>query len=537
GVTDNRETRYTVTGATEAMVDLDAVNNVSGVATVEGMAPDGAGEITVALSPGPNNNNANHFTYLGVLRLDLSDGTSLLMDFGASGTPTDTEEPPPPTAWNNIVTAVGISDTGAVEGLVSTNGAVTGVGFQMIARFNGANTAGATTSAVYPSSATRDSLFGNTEAFSGLANVFPQFKLTGLDPAYEYTFTFYGSRTGVGDNRETRYTVTGAESAYGDLNTANNVDGTVTVAAVGPDAAGEITVALSPGPNNNNGNHFTYLGVMQVDTTPVRTPAVLVDFGAAATPTVFGAGDLENHWNNVSAAGMTDAGELTDLVMTDGTVTPLVFRMISRFNGVNEAGTTTSALYPSSATRDSLFGNVESFNGLENITPVFVLAGLTAGTAYDLTFYASRLGASDQRETRYTVTGGAEAVADLNASNNETGTATVTGMLPDAAGEIRVTLTPGPNNNNANHFTYLGVLRLDWTASVPAKPAELSEPQYANGMFSFLLTGTAGKNYVVQKTRDFAEWTEAAIVRLDSSSQRVEVAGGESGAWYRAIAP
>ena len=34
-----------------------------------------------------------------------------------------------------------------------------------------ANTAGATTSTVYPTTATSDSLFGNTEAFSGLSNI------------------------------------------------------------------------------------------------------------------------------------------------------------------------------------------------------------------------------------------------------------------------------------------------------------------------------------------------------------------------------
>jgi hypothetical protein len=60
--------------------------------------------------------------------------------------------------------------------------------------------------------ATRDSLFGNTEVFNNLSNIFPQFKLTNLDSTKAYNFTFYASRTGVGDVRETGDTVTGGTS-------------------------------------------------------------------------------------------------------------------------------------------------------------------------------------------------------------------------------------------------------------------------------------------------------------------------------------
>ena len=38
----------------------------------------------------------------------------------------------------------------------------------------------------------------------------------------------------------------------------------VTATSVAPDASNEITIALTPGPNNNNANHFTYLGVLQI---------------------------------------------------------------------------------------------------------------------------------------------------------------------------------------------------------------------------------------------------------------------------------
>jgi hypothetical protein len=120
---------------------------------------------------------------------------------------------------------------------------------------------------------------------------------------------------------------------------------------------------------------------------------MLFDFGADATPTTGGVAGPTQTWNNVTAGlGGDDAGVLENLLNTEGAETGLSLQMISRFNGANENGTTTATIYPATATRDSLFGNTELFNNLENITPVFKLAGLTAGRTYTLTFYASRLG-------------------------------------------------------------------------------------------------------------------------------------------------
>jgi hypothetical protein len=144
----------------------------------------------------------------------------------------------------------------------------TNIGLVMIRRFNGANTNGNLASTVFPQEATRDSLFGNTESFSGLANVFPSFKLTGLDSLLEYDFTFYASRMSVGDNRETGYTITGSNSGFGALNPVVNVEKVVMVTGIKPDVAGEITIDLAPTENNVNSYHFTYLGAMKVETKP-----------------------------------------------------------------------------------------------------------------------------------------------------------------------------------------------------------------------------------------------------------------------------
>jgi hypothetical protein len=535
GVADNRETRFTVLGQSEAFIDLDAANNVTNVAHLTQLAPDAEGALTVTLTPGPNNNNANHFTYLGVLRIDPPSGPALFIDFGAGSTPTDLEEPASGDLWNNIVTAIGTSDTGAVEELLATDGSTVPYQFRMVRRFNGANLNGTTAATPFPSTATQDSLFGNTETFSGLADVFPSFKLTGLPADHRFAFTFFGSRTGVSDNRETRYTVTGASSAFADLNTANNIDNTATVSGIQPDASGEIVISLSPGPANNNGNHFTYLGALRVEATPVLSPQLLIDFGAAGTPTDGSLLIPRLSWNNVTTAvGSSDTGMVQNLVMADGSVTPVALAMVARFNGANESGTQNPAPFPTSATRDSLFGNTEPFSGLENVFPRFRLTGLLPSVDYRLSFYASRLGAGDIRETRYTVTGATVSSVDLDASNNEENVAVIATLRPSATGEFLFALDPGPNNDNGNHFTYLGVLQLDWEAPEPSTPPSLSTPTVVDSTFRFRLTGTAGSTYRILGSSNLVEWSQIQTVTLNQASTDVEIPAPSTEHFYQA---
>jgi hypothetical protein len=538
GVADNRETRYTVTGAAEAIAHLDAANNVTNTVTVPSVSPDPANEITIALTPGDNNNNGNHFTYINVLQIVASTGERYLIDFGAPGSPTDIVEAPASAFWNNITPAIGATDTGVLDSIVTTNGTPITLTLQMVSRFNGQNSNGTTASTNFPATATQDSLFGNTEAFGGASNILPVFKLTGLDPNFSYSFTFFGSRTGVSDNRETRYAVTGANSGEALLNTANNTNTTVSVPNIRPSEAGEISIALSPGPNNNNANHFTYLGVMKVDFAPVRTPRILIDFGGANTTDE--ADDVNNYWNNVTTAvGSSDMGALNNLVRTDNSASGIGLQMVSRFNGANENGTQLGTLsgapYVIEATRDSLFGNTELFSGLENVTPIFKLTGLNTSLSYDLSFYASRMGVGDNRETRYTVTGASESTADLNAGNNELEVAVVNDVTPDANGEITIALTPGPNNDNGNHFTYLGVLQIDWEGPAGGPAPTISGVDFENNTFSFTIDGTSGVSYLVQRTTDFAIWEDLQTVTLTGESQQVDIPATAATGFYRLV--
>ncbi len=198
-----------------------------------------------------------------------------LLDLGG-GSITGTGPSPddPVNTWNNIPTSVTLTDAGQSAGLVTIENSATLVTLQMTSRFNGVNENGTLESTIFPGNATRDSLFGNTAVFGELSNVFPAFRLTNLDATNLYSFTFYASRTAVGDNRETQYDIAGATQTVAFLNASNNIDTVATSVGILPDASNAITISITPGPNNTNANtQFTYLGVLRIDAAPIPEPA------------------------------------------------------------------------------------------------------------------------------------------------------------------------------------------------------------------------------------------------------------------------
>jgi len=630
-----------------------------------------------------------------------------LVDFGGANTTKQGATPDDPShVWNNITGTEGSSATGALSNLISSLNVTSSINIVIVKPFNGVNENGTQNSTIYPINATRDSLYGNTESFNGLTNIFPSFKLTGLDSAATYSFTFYASREGVGDNRETEYTVTGSNSGVTTLNPANNIDEFATVNGITPGAGNEITISIAPSANNNNANHFTYLGVLKVDAVPPQTPLaftkqpisqrvvqlkpvtfstavsgppphfvqwyqdgvaipdatafdytipsvelsmngwkfsvsvsnlvygvlssnavltvlsdtnrpvllsaasydgltitlgfnepldptaytpsfyrvnngaigvsstalsingqtvtltldapvsgtftvvvnnvqdlagnavtpnssvsgklvaledqdLLFDLGGANT-TVLGPApdDPVNYWNNITASiGGSDTGLLENLVTIYNAQTPYTFAVISRFNGANENGTLVSAVFPAKATRDSLYGNTEVFGGLSNVFPSFKLTGLNPARQYSFTFYASRTGVGDVRETRYTVAGATTNSATLNAANNINNTTQVQGIAPTAAGDIVVSLSPTANNNNANHFTYLGVMRVaPYKAPLMFLPAVLE-----GGQIKLRWTGSG---QLLQAPSLSGPWT--AVLPAPSSPYSVAIVSGEN---------
>jgi hypothetical protein len=175
----------------------------------------------------------------------------LLVDFGnpANGGTTTSA-----TGWNNLT-----YDLTTHNPLVDSVGSATSATLIFTVHVStppfATNTAGSTSSSIYPLSATVDSLFVDKSVGN-----YPQtfsFNLEGLNPALTYTFKFYGARAS-GGNRTTDYTIAGTTVS---LNAANNNDNTVSNASVTPNGSGIVTVTVTP---NASSDEYGYLNVLEI---------------------------------------------------------------------------------------------------------------------------------------------------------------------------------------------------------------------------------------------------------------------------------
>jgi hypothetical protein len=211
-----------------------------------------------------------------VLALGVSaQANTLLFDFGEITTPTGGN-------YNNVT-----QNQLPIFNALDTTGAGTGIGlttsgFNPGSNTNGTQTPGGTAGATFDAAATRDNLFGHTVNFNQPAPLpLATLSLSGLDGSglTTYDFVFFGSRLGVTDNRETQYVVTGANNATGYLDTSGNTDNVAVVSGIIPNALGQVSIAVSPGPNNNNSSGFYYLGAMQIIAVPEPAGLALMGLG------------------------------------------------------------------------------------------------------------------------------------------------------------------------------------------------------------------------------------------------------------------
>ena len=173
------------------------------------------------------------------------------------------------------------------------------------------------------------------------------------------------------------------------------------------------------------------------------------------------------NWNNIYGDGTGSAnGSVSALVCSDGTSTSYSLAVTTAFGGVNVNGTGSpdaSLSLPATATSDSFWGCSDiAYAGKSPSPAQLKLSGLNLNKTYKFTFFASRTGVSDNRETQYTVTGSTSETVYLDAANNTAATVSTGEIFPDGNGEIKIDLTAGPNNNNYYGFFYLGAMKVDF---------------------------------------------------------------------------
>lgn len=195
----------------------------------------------------------------------------------------------------------------------------------------------------------------------------------------------------------------------------------------------------------------------------LKADLILIDFGSPSY-TTDSTDVLSRTWNNVATSSDTEASPLA-LVDSNGDATLFTISSDGKVTSWNQSGTqsptgSASALnFPVSATRDSLF--VQG-NGTENL---FTLSNLDSGYHYAFTFFASRIGAGENRESEYAIAGGnkSESVF-LNPSENTGAVTSATGFTPNGSNKITITLSEGPNNVNSSSYAYIGAMQIEITA-------------------------------------------------------------------------
>jgi pimeloyl-ACP methyl ester carboxylesterase len=202
---------------------------------------------------------------------------------------------------------------------------------------------------------------------------------------------------------------------------------------------------------NNDMWNWLYRQVKATSATSTSTQ-ILVDFGDNAVA-------LPSGWNN--GRGLSRSGSIA-LRTTTGVLTPYDLTTITGFNNVNRDGTKTpvSTLgFPAATTQDSFFGNDVVFGGVLAPKAVMEVRDLDPAKSYSFQFFASRMGVTDNRETRYRVLGATEANAYLNATGN-TSKLTTAIVKPSSNGIVRIEITKGANNTNEMGAFYLGSMRI-----------------------------------------------------------------------------
>ncbi len=169
----------------------------------------------------------------------------------------------------------------------------------------------------------------------------------------------------------------------------------------------------------------------------------------------FGGSSSDLRWNNIQQTTTTIPG----LTTLSGDITGIGFEIIDAFDNVNLQGTQNPQIsYPSEVTFDSLYGSND------NALSVFKLTGLEVSTTYALQLFASRMRVSDNRQSLYRVEGASVQTATLNVHNNDSEQVRLI-VTPNASGELIISVSAGPNNNNSVAYYYMGALTITPVAS------------------------------------------------------------------------
>jgi hypothetical protein len=531
----NRETRYTATGATAGTALLDIVNNTSGVASVPDIAPTAGGTISLRVQAGPNNTNTDgpHFFHISAFKFTYADAPGKRLLFFGNSFSMGSDVPghvaalaalrghPVPVA---VADLMGGKDLAYHINEVDTNAAANVAS----AALTGADTWDFVVMQGYSTEAThlRDASVFRANALALYERVrgHASGKGAGVVPVLYQTWarapghSFYpGSFSGPAAMQHEIRTNYQAAAA---LIAAAAPDVTPRIAPVG-DAfelggfsparlyAADLYHAGNLGPSiaalclyaaiyGESPTDIPWADVSESGWTSMSSndwtravhwsaglPApALGETARAVYIDAVGNNGPAASWNNLpfSTAIGSASGTLI-LKDSEGRSTGIRATLTSRMDGTNSNATnnpTGDAAEFKPAGGNNCHGHPLINSGFVSMTPLgeLTLSNLNPNVAYDFTFYASRMGSgSDRRTARYTVAGATSGYDDLDAANNYQNVARVNGIYPLSDGTATVRVEAAPDNNEAIKFYYIAAMKIAWT---DPPPTQIYIDAYAN---------------------------------------------------------
>ncbi|SFE92970.1 Fibronectin type III domain-containing protein [Chitinophaga sp. CF118] len=241
---DNAETvTWTATGLPSFATFVPSGN--SGVINLApGYIDAGTYNVTLQANDGRDGIDTKTFT---ITVVDVDPSRSIYVNFSDGSYP-------PAAPWNSTNKQPVLNDL--FPNLKDQSNIATSIGIQIVSNWsaigNGSNYFGVSTgnnSGVYPDNVMKTAYWSNTTKQT--------FKLYGLNSTSKYSFTFFGSRADVTDNRMTNYTIGGTTVS---LQAASNRTNTVSINNVSPNVNNEISIDLQ----NGTGSVYSYLNAMVV---------------------------------------------------------------------------------------------------------------------------------------------------------------------------------------------------------------------------------------------------------------------------------
>ena len=185
----------------------------------------------------------------------------------------------------------------------------------------------------------------------------------------------------------------------------------------------------------------------------VPTGLVKLNFGAGST--------ADPAWNDITPALRTR----TTILDSNLNPTGILVTFTSDFGGSNMNGasyTTTKMLMPSDVSQSALWGYAAGKFGSQGPRPsaTLRLSHLNPELTYELTFFSSREGCQDFRQTSIIVQGEDTWADAIQSADNARETAVLKNVRPTSDGQLTLTILPGSQNNSPNRFYYLNAMTI-----------------------------------------------------------------------------